>query len=542
MTRERALKHKHVIRKAGIRILLLVVSITLLVSPLSACDKIALTVPSSGNSTQNLAGSDPITLDPATAAETTSAMYIMQIFSGLVSFDENLNIVPEIAESWDVSTDELAYTFHLRHDVVFHNGTPVTAADFKYSWERALNPATGSQTAPVYLDDIVGADNILNGSTTTLSGVTAVDDYTLTVTITTPIAYFLSKLAYPTAFVVDKTNVAKGSTWWQKPNGTGPFKLKTWREDDVLILARNDNYYGEKAKVSQVNFELLAYDIQLYQEGSLDVVSIGTDYIGMATDPNNEISNELNVFQELSMFYIGFNAEAPPFDDVKIRQAFSYAVDKDRLMTLCTQDTVTTAYGILPPDMPGYNEDLTGLRYDPVKARQLIAESKYGSVNNLPPIVLTTGGMGGNIGGLLGGIIEEWRRNLGVEVTVRQLESENYLYYLTEEKDQLYDLGWSADYPDPQDFLDILFRTGVQNNIGGYSNPELDALLDEAAVEPNTGTRLEMYQQAEEIIVQDAAMLPLFFGRSYMLVKPYVKDYEHSPLGYPILKNVSIEK
>ena len=235
-----------------------------------------------------------------------------------------------------------------------------------------------------------------------------------------------------------------------------------------------------------------------------------------------------------------FNAAAPPFDDANVRQAFCYAVDKDRLITLSTDNVVTPAYGILPPGMPGYTA-VAGLRFDPQKAKQLIAASKYGDVSKLPPLVLTTGGYGNDISGLIGGVIEEWRRNLGVEVTVRQIQSEYFLYTLKQEKDNLFDTGWIADYPDPQDFLDILFRTGSQNNSGDYSNPQLDALLDRAAVEQDRNTRLDLYRQAEETVAQDAAILPLFFGRSYLLVKPYVQGYELSPLGYPFLNLVSVQ-
>jgi oligopeptide transport system substrate-binding protein len=219
-----------------------------------------------------------------------------------------------------------------------------------------------------------------------------------------------------------------------------------------------------------------------------------------------------------------------------------YAVDKNRVLTLAVNNIVPIANGILPPDMPGYNVNLLGLIFDVQKAKQLITESKYGNVSNLPPIILTTGGWGNGISGLVGGIIEEWRRNLGVEVTIRQLEPEVYSYMLNQEKDEIYEFGWIADYPDPQDFLDVLFHTGNQNNIGGYSNAQLDSLLEQAATESDSATRIKIYQNAEQIIVQDAAVLPLYFGRAYVLVKPYVKGYVLSPLGYALLNKVSIQK
>jgi oligopeptide transport system substrate-binding protein len=530
------LNHKLSLGSAARRAVLLLLCLVLLAPTAIACRI--------GNGTTlNLANSGPITLDPALAADSTSDMYIVQLFSGLVRLDQNLQVAPDIASSWDTSSDGKTYTFHLRQDVKFDDGKPVTATDFKYSWERALSPTTGSSTAGTYLNDIVGASDVLSGRTTELSGVSILDDYTIQVTINAPKPYFLEKMAFPTAYVVDKADVQSGSNWWLHPNGTGPFKLQQWESGQVLILQRNDNYYGEKAQLNQVVFRLTGENpMGLYQLGSIDVSPVSADYMGLVTDPNNPISDELQVFPELSLTYIGFNASEPPFDDANIRQAFSYAVDKERVISLSAQNIVSPAYGILPEGMTGYNANLEGLQFDPEKAKELIAASKYGNVSNLPPIVLTVAGVGGGISGMIGGIVEEWRRNLGVEVTVRQLEPEIFLSRMNQEKDQLFLTGWVADYPDPQDFLDLLFHTGAQNNIGNYSNPQLDSLLDQAAIEQNPSTRLQTYQAAEQMVVQDAAVLPLFFGRSYVVVEPYVKNYVLSPLGYPLLNKVSIQR
>ncbi len=530
------MRHKLSLGNTARRAVLLLLCLTLIAPTAIAC-RIG------SGETLNLANSGPITLDPALAADSTSDMYIIQLFSGLVRLDQNLKVAPDIASSWDISNGGKTYTFHLRHDVKFDDGKPVTAADFKYSWERALSPSTGSSTAGTYLDDIVGASEVLSGRTTQLSGVSVLDDYTIQVTINAPVPYFLEKMAFPTAYVVDKANVQSGSNWWLHPNGTGPFKLQQWQSGQELILQRNDNYYGEKAQLNKVVFILTGENpMALYQEGSIDVSPVSSDYMGLVTDPNNPISKQLDVFPELSLTYIGFNASEPPFDDANIRQAFSYAVDKEKVISLSAQNIVSPAYGILPQGMPGYNANLKGLQFDPEKAKELIAASKYGNVSNLPPIVLTVAGVGGGISGVVGGIIEEWRRNLGVEVTVRQLEPEIFLYKIDQEKDQLFLNGWIADYPDPQDFLDLLFHTGAQNNIGNYSNPRLDSLLDQAAVEQDPSARLQTYQAAEQLIVQDAAVLPLFFGRNYVVVEPYVKNYVLSPLGYPLLNKVSIQR
>ena len=264
-------------------------------------------------------------------------------------------------------------------------------------------------------------------------------------------------------------------------------------------------------------------------------------YIDKVTDERGPFYQDLVVSPELSFFYIGFNASNPPFDDALIRRAFTHAVDKEKLASLVFRDMVEPAGGILPPGMPGYNKNLEGLGYDAELARELIAASEYGDVASLPPITITTSGQGGAISGDLEAVIYQWQQNLGVEVAVRQLEPERFLYHISEEVDEMFFFGWIADYPHPQDFLDILFHTGAENNNGGYSNLEVDALLDMANVELDSELSLALYQQAEQELVSDAACLPLWFGQNYILVKPYVEGYKLNPIGLPTLNNVSVE-
>jgi len=499
-------------------------------------------LPAAGEGTLNLYNIDPLTLDPAVSSEMTSHEYIMQLYSGLVRFDDELMPAPDIAERWQISDDGRTYTFYLRRDVRFHNGVAVKAQDFKYSWERACDPATGSQTASTYLGDIVGVGEVLAGRSKEISGIRVVDDYTLEVTIDAPKSYFLSKMTYPTAFVVDRANVESGSEWWRQPNGTGPFKLKKWDENHLLVLERNGLYYGELAKVDSVVFWLWAgVPMNLYETGKIDIADISIDYIDKVMDESGPFYRELSVVPELSFFYIGFNTTRPPFDDVNIRRAFSHAVDKDRLVSLVFKDTMQRADGILPSGLPGFNNDLTGIEYDVPKAKALIAASKYGDVSKLPPISITTSGWGGLISQELEAIVYQWRENLGVEVTVRQLEPEPFLYHLKEEKDEMFLMGWVADYPHPQDFLEILFRSGAESNFSEYSNAEVDALLKMAGTEADIERSLALYQQAEQKLVEDAACLPLFFSKNYVLSKPYVRGYSLSPMGFAMLNTVSVE-
>lgn len=487
-----------------------------------------------------LSGSAPSTLDPAVARTSDVIEYIVEIFSGLVCFNAELQLTPDIAERWDKNANGTVYTFHLRPEARFHSGKQVTAQDFKYSLERACDPATRSQTAETYLGDIVGVKDRLLGLANEVSGIKVIDNHTLQITIDAPKEYFLSKLAYPTAFVVDKSNVESGNKWWRNPNGTGPFKLKSW-DDENIILERNDDYYFEPAMVKNVVFRLWGgAPITLYENGHIDAAPVYQSDIERVRDPANPLNQELHIAPEFTLSYIGFNSTKPPFNDPLVRQAFSHAIDKDKIVRLVLKDMAEKADGILPPDMPGYNENLQGLSYDPELAKRLIAVSGYGNVSNLPPITLTSSGLG-VASPVEAALVDMWRRNLGVEVEIRQLDPGIYFSVLMGKKDEMYVAGWGADYPDPQNFLDILFHSGTEDNLGEYSNPEVDALLEKARVEQNPAKRISLYQEIEQLLVDNAACLPLFFSVSFTLVKPYVKDLPLAPLWLPRLKYVSIE-
>lgn len=487
---------------------------------------------------------DPLTLDPAISGEMTSHHYVVQIFSGLLRLDANMNPVPDIAKSWTLSPEDgRTYIFTLRQDARFHDGRQVKAADFKYSWERAVAPATGSQTASTYLGDIVGVDDVLAGRTTEISGVKVRDDFTLEVTIDAPRSYFLARMTYPTSFVVDRSNVEKGGEWWREPNGSGPFKLKTWELNTLLVLEADPDNYRGPPKLTEVEHHLWrGVPMDLYELGEIDAAGVGISYIDRITDPAGPFATQLQTSPELSLGYIGFDVSRPPFDDVNVRRAFTYAIDKAKLASLVFRDMMQPAPGIIPPGMPGYNEKLAGIGFDPAKAKELLKASRYGDASKLPPITITTSGWGGAVSHDLEAVIQEWRQHLGVEVKVRQLEPELFLYNLKEEKDEMFSMGWVADYAHPENFLNLLFRTGAQNNSGLYSDPEVDRLLEQGGRELDPVKSRALYQQAEQKIVDDAAVIPLWFGKNYTLVRPYVKGFSLNALGYVELNNVTVER
>ena len=521
------------------RILIVCLAVTMLFSSI-ACQPVQ---PAYSHDELNLYGESPATLDPAISADTVSHSYVMQVFSGLLRLDEKLEVVPDIAEKWEESQDGRTYTFYLRQGVEFYNGREVLAEDFKYSWERACNPETGSRTAATYLGDIVGVQSVLEGDTMQISGVKVLSDYVLEVTIDAPKAYFPCKLTYATTFVVDRDNVQEGENWWRQPVGTGPFMLEEWTPGDVLVIKRNEQYYAELAKLERVVFHLLAgMPMAMYEKSEIDVTSVYQNYIDMVEDTASDFNRELELISELSFYYVGFNNNKAPFDDVNVRRAFCHAVDRKRIVSLILRGMATEAEGILPPGMPGYNSGLEGLDFDLEKAKEFITASKYGEVSNFPPITITVPGYGNNISEYLGAIIEDWRKNLGVEVSVRQLESDKFMYHLKEEMDEMFMLGWVADYPDPYNFLDDLFHSDSENNTFGYNNPEVDELLHAAAIEQDADLRLSMYQEIEKRIVDEAPCLPFSFGKNYILVKPYVKDYVVNPMGIADLRRVYIER
>ena len=490
--------------------------------------------------------SDPPTLDPHLTSDTTSAGVVVEIFGGLVGFDTSLRLIPDLADSWDISNDGLTYTFKIRNNAVFHNGTKVTAEDFKWSLERAVNPDTASPTAKTYLGDIVGVADALEGKSSEISGVKAVDDNTLQIEIDAPKAYFLAKLTYPTAYVVDRNNVSEGGlNWTDSPNGTGPFKLSDYKIGERIILERNDLYHLDKAKLAKIQMNLAGgSSMAMYENDEIDITGVGLFDLERIKDPVDPLNGDLVVADPgYSVNYIGFNVQEPPFDDSKFRRALNHAIDKELIAKEVYSDLVVPAYGILPPGFPGFNEQLEGLRHDPVLAKKLLSESKYADPGTRPRIVITIPGTGGTPGLDLEVIINMWLETLGVEVEIQQVEWATYLKDLDEEKFQAFGgLGWEADYPDPQDFLDILFHSESENNHGLYSSQKADILLQDARIETDLVKRIDLYQEAEKIIVNDAAWVPLWFaGERHVLIKPYVKGYELTPMTISKMRYVYIE-
>lgn len=487
------------------------------------------------DATLTLPAGEPPTLDPSLASDAQSSSYLSEIYDGLVRFDADGVIQPALAARWDVSADGKRYTFHLRPDGKFQNGAPVTAEAFKYAIDRATDPALRSPVAGTYLGDIEGVAERLKGAAPSVSGVKVVDDQTLELDLVAPRSYFLAKLTYPTAFPLDAATVRNGGAdWWQRPNGTGPFALASWDAGKQLVLQRFDQYPEPRPKLAKIVFVFNAPATQYiaaYQAGTFDMVPVVTDALPTVFADKSQVLPDVRVYDQPALTFLGFNTRIPPFDDPWMRRAVALSIDRAGIIHSALGSSVSLADSIIPPGIAGYDASERAYPYNPDLAKRAMANSRY--AKSPPTVVLADAfaqGQTSVLGTLVAGMLQQ---NLGLQVTVRPVPAgadagsvlrgpSNVQAYLT---------GWQADYPDAQDFVDLLFHTGSDANYGGYSDPQVDRLLDEAATEPKEQTRVDLYRKAERVQLQDAAIVPLWFDRQFYLVPPYVGGVVPLPSG-----------
>jgi oligopeptide transport system substrate-binding protein len=494
-----------------------------------------------------LAFSSPLTLDPALTASVHSARFVVEIFGGLLSLDEDLNIIPDLAESLPDSIENgdgtVTYTFNLRRDALFHNGRRVMADDIKWSIERHAAPGTFSPTAPDFLSDIVGAVDFMRGRADEISGIVVVDDTTVQITIDAPKAYFLFKLTYPTSFVVDRQQVENDPrNWASDPNGTGPFKLAEWTLGESMILEPWERYHLEPAFVDRVNIRFAGGGLTQYENNEVDIADVGTNDIERARDPNSDLNAEFVSRAELSVFYVGFNTQQPPFDDRDVRRALAMAIDKQTISEVILQSIAPVANGVIPPGLAAFDPDFGGLPFDPELALETLEGSTYAGTPFLENIRITVPGAGATPGNVIVAIQDMWRENLGLDIDIQQVESANFFSELDQGLYQAFSLGWILDYPDPENLVDLLFHSGSLQNNPAYQSDELDALVEEARLELDPQRRIDLYRQAQRVIVEDSPWIPLFFGTANQVVKPYVSDYLPPRSIIPHLHYIKLEQ
>lgn len=466
-----------------------------------------------------------------------------RVFSGLVSLNPELQIQPELAETWAISADGTVYTFYLRPNARFHDGRAITSEDVRYSWERALAPETGSETALTYLGDILGAAERRSGTADTIAGLRIIDEHTVEVTLQGPRSYFLHKLANPPALIVDRANVEQGDTWYRTPNGSGPYRLISWQSGQARMYARNEQFYAEPPAIPYLIGRLdLGYDaVYRYMLGELDLVRLESYERELLSDPALALQDDVREGVPLCTSYVALDTSRPPFDNPQVRQAFALAVDHTIYRSRAIEGANLPARGLFPPGMPGAGAAL-GATFDPNAARERLAAAGYGPENPLPPLTLSSSGYGFWTEPGVGVLVQMWQETLGASIQIERREPVAAAETATLEEGHIRFSEWCADFADPENFADALFHSTAAQNIGRYRNADVDGLLEQARREADIARRLELYRQAEELIVGDGAAIFLDHRINTYLVAPRVGGPVHALGAVPIERYLQLEK
>ncbi len=500
---------------------------------------------------------DMTTLDPAKVQDGDTIDAIQQVFEGLVKWDEKNQVVPNIAEKWEIAPDGRTYTFTLNKGVKFHNGREVKAADFKYSIERAANPEFGSPTAADYLFAIDGFNDRWSKKAKDVRGVKVVDDYHLILVADKPRPYFLALLTYPDSFVVCKEALNNGGEIQKVEQmiGTGPYKATSFAPDQLLVLGSNKEYRLGAPKVDRIERTVIK-DAQTrlnkFKSGELDLTRIERqDIPGLLADA--KFKDQIHFFERPALYYVGLNCDTyAPFKDRNVRRAFAMAVDAQKLVdeTLDGKNpdiqklngVNPVAKSILPPSVLGFRSNANYIRFNLTEAKKLLAAAGYPDGKNMPPLVIYHRDGQTDVKLVAEAVATQLRQNLGVDCKTQMLPWGAYLDKHNKKQLEFFHMRWSADYLDPQNFLSLLLSTtGVENKIN-YSNPAFDALCAKGdTMVGKDDERLKLYAQAEDMVLQDAPFIPIYIEKDAELISPRIKGLRESVFGHLPHTTVSLE-
>ena len=499
-------------------------------------------VPKRGGTLHLALPTDVTSLDPAQAFDTVSEPFIMLLYQGLLEYDDGLDLLPGLASDWNISTNHLTYTFHLRPGTRFSNGREVVASDFVYTMERNLDPKTAGLTES-FFEGIVGAKDFRAGKSPHVRGIRAPSDDTLVLELEQPDPTFLYILTLPGALVIPHEEVERsGAEFTSHPVGTGPYRLAEWRRGVKMRFERNP-YYPRADRQYLDAIEVMeggdsALHLMMFERGELDIADVTQepgipipDYLRIERSPKwkGQIEDTAAAFT----WYFTLNTEMPPFDDLKVRQAMAYAVDKKKIVRLL-HDTVLFANSILPRSMPGYNSNVVCYPYDPAKARQLLAESGHAGgfscrlwYESGNPVLEPTASA-----------IQFDLAQIGVKAQLNPVTLPAFLDSSERRKTVQSGIsGWSQDFPDPSDYLDTQFNGNKItdegcNNLSFYNNSVVNGLLTDAAICIDPAKRLGMYRTCEQDILNDAPYIPLFYQRVFALHQPWLHGVRLHPVYY----------
>lgn len=469
---------------------------------------------------------EPRKLDPAYTYDVYEGIINGLMYDGLVLFGEGSNVVPGLAEKWEISPDGKVYTFHLR-EAKFSNGKPVTSADVRYSFTRILRPETVSDRKWLF-DKIVGSDEVTSGTAKELTGLETPDPKTVKITLKQAYPPFLTKLAMPNGVVIPENSAGaeKPDPAFDKaPIGSGPWVLDKWLRDQRLEFRRNEHFWGKKP-----NLDRFIYNVQLdsrvaqrqFEVGNFDIMDINfTIYSQWLRDPKKR--EQMIPVPELNTYYVGFMNSKPKFADKRVRQAIVQAINRKAIFENLQKGRGTLAHGSVPPGIEGYREGLKPREYDPELAKRLLAEAGAGNLE------IDLWYRDEALGTEMMSAAQKDLEKVGIKVNAMRRDWPSVREAIYSGQADMFFNSWWLDYPDIENALEPSFHSRNiprQGNGAHYSNPAFDAIIAQADGEADPKKRIELFQKAEDIIIEDCPWVPLFHRKSNVIVQPWVKNYK----------------
>ncbi|MGG1661275.1 peptide ABC transporter substrate-binding protein [Brevibacillus sp. NRS-1366] len=496
----------------------------------------------------NADGGEPPTADPGLASDGTSFDVITACFEGLTRYGPDGKIANAAAESYSVSPDLLTYTFKLKKDMHWNNGEPVTAHDFEYAWKRNLDPETGAEYAYM-LFFIKGAEEFNTGKATRDQvGVKAVDDLTLEVRLNSPAPFFYELTAFPTLFPLHQKTVEANPNWASSPEnyvGNGPFKMELWEHKNKLVLVKNEKYHDKDAvKLDKIVSSMITDTNTaqaLFESGDLDWGGYPAYTLPADVIPGLQEEGKLVISPYPNTVAVTFNTTKPPFTNKKIRQAFSYAIQRQPLVDGIVQTEVPAAYAWVPPSMEFSGNDY--FKEDPVKAKELLAEGLIElGLTDLPEMNYTYGSGDDRQKKLAVALQDQWKRNLGVDVNISGLEEKVFLQNKRSKNYQFAYRNWSADFNDPINFLEMFKDKTVGTNDAAWENARYRELIVQSYLEMDPAKRKAIMLEAESILMEEMPIAPIYYGAWPYIQNDKVKGFLINSFGGKDFKYTTIER
>jgi oligopeptide transport system substrate-binding protein len=533
--------------------LVALLAVTGLILTLSGCGDYQSNV-ESGNREGTLHwgnGTEPQSLDPHIATGVPEHHIISSLMEGLVHKDgETLEPRPGVAKSWDISADGRVYTFYLRQDARWSNGDLHNAHDYVWSWWRALQPALGNLYAYMYFP-IANAKAYYDGEISDFSqvGVKALDDYVLQVTLTEPIPYFLQLLDHYSTYPVHRATIEKfgtadqrGTRWTFEGNivGNGAFQLKEWKINRRITVERNPHYWNaENVRLNQVVFyptENVTTEERMFRAGQLHYSGIPSDKIqaySQSDDPS------LRIQPYLGVYFYRLNVDKPQLSDKRVRRALGMTINRDQLVSQITKGGQIPAYAITPPGTMGYYPE-SDLTFDPEGAKKLLAEAGYPNGEGFPTTEILYNTSEGHRK-IAVALQQMWKKHLNIDVVLLNQEWKVYLDTVSNHHYEIARAGWIGDYVDPNNFLDMFLCNGG-NNRTRWCNPEYDQIILQQVPKAKTHQqRLELFQKAETILLDEMPVIPIYIYTSNNLVHPTVKNFGRNILNQANYREMYLE-